>query len=678
MLDIVNVHKSFNIGTPVQKDALTGLNLHLEKGDFVTVIGGNGAGKSTIVNAFYFALTGESLESTNIQNLIRWGFADMSVMLATDDWCVKRTATKKGVKHTLHHGDTVLAKKDEVNNFIMKWYGMDDISAFRAVFFAEQFRSIDVINDTNASRSAMLLDVFGFRKFEKIRAVVQSVLNGMTVMNVSDDLLETLKTTCDARETDVIVAQADADRTYMDVLPSEDAEALEKAVAKGLTADAVKDAESQYDDINKRLSEIEEELKALSSASVAADHESARKRGMYDQYAEEQKEIRDRMKKMRAEKLPKPEKVRKLLDTLMEQRQELDMKITGLKERKTLSKDGLCPLTHGAMCADLKALTNPEVIDADIKGLTKQRKDLNEDIDKLRKMFDDSSDFYRTYRDLTARCDELTGKLDELSEYASFDLDAYHAAVNAAGNLDKQLQPLYHEQSELKSKKNDLEAILSAISDVRIFSNGEELNEARTRLESHKKAVVLYDERLRIVAKAKLDLTEAQNAYAQALEDRKQAEAIMKKRSLLQAVRETLHRDAVPRILLDDIRDELNSQLSHFTQLFEFPYDVVWGEDGSMQFDSVTGGYVDASRLSGGQKYVLSLIYRCVLAEMLNATFPVLVLDEPTTGLDVQNRELLVNMLRNVSAILSQRGMSLLIPTHDKLLTASADNVISI
>lgn len=642
------------------------------------LLGSNGAGKSTVVNAFYFALTGESLESTNIQNLIRWGFADMSVMLATDDWCVKRTATKKGVKHTLHHGDTVLAKKDEVNSFIMKWYGMDDISAFRAVFFAEQFRSIDVINDTNASRSAMLLDVFGFRKFEKIRAVVQSVLNGMTVMNVSDELLETLKTTCEARETDVLIAQADADRTYMDVLPPDDAAALEKSVARGLTADAVKDAESQYTCIDERLSKIEEELKTLSSAATTVDHESARKRGMYDQYAEEQKEVRERMKKMRAEKLPKPEKVQKLLDTLTSQRQELDMKITALKERKTLSKDGLCPLTHGAMCADLKALTNPEVIDTDIKGLAKQRKDLNEDIDKLKKMLDDSSDFYRTYRDLTNKCNELADKLDELSAYASFDLDAYQAALTAAGNLEKQLQPLYHEQSELKSKKNDLESILSAISTVRIFSNGEELEEARTRLEMHKKAVVLYDERLRIVSKAKLDLKEVQSAYEQALEDRKQAEAVMKKRSLLQAVRETLHRDAVPRILLDDIRDELNTQLSHFTQLFEFPYDVVWGEDGSMQFDSVTGGYVDASRLSGGQKYVLSLIYRCVLAEMLNATFPVLVLDEPTTGLDVQNRELLVNMLRNVSAILSQRGMSLLIPTHDKLLTASADNVISI
>ena len=51
MLDISHVYKSFNIGTPVQKDALNDLNLHLDKGDFVTIIGGNGAGKSTTLNA---------------------------------------------------------------------------------------------------------------------------------------------------------------------------------------------------------------------------------------------------------------------------------------------------------------------------------------------------------------------------------------------------------------------------------------------------------------------------------------------------------------------------------------------------------------------------------------------------------------------------------------------------
>ena len=50
MLTITNVRKTFNKGTINEKKALCGLNLHLDPGDFVTVIGGNGAGKSTMLN----------------------------------------------------------------------------------------------------------------------------------------------------------------------------------------------------------------------------------------------------------------------------------------------------------------------------------------------------------------------------------------------------------------------------------------------------------------------------------------------------------------------------------------------------------------------------------------------------------------------------------------------------
>ncbi|MBR3973496.1 MAG: ABC transporter ATP-binding protein [Oscillospiraceae bacterium] len=51
MLKIENVCKTFNAGTVNEKKALQGLNLHLKPGEFVTVIGGNGAGKSTMLNA---------------------------------------------------------------------------------------------------------------------------------------------------------------------------------------------------------------------------------------------------------------------------------------------------------------------------------------------------------------------------------------------------------------------------------------------------------------------------------------------------------------------------------------------------------------------------------------------------------------------------------------------------
>ena len=51
MLKIQNIYKTFNPGTINEKRALNGLNLTLNEGDFVTVIGGNGAGKSTMLNA---------------------------------------------------------------------------------------------------------------------------------------------------------------------------------------------------------------------------------------------------------------------------------------------------------------------------------------------------------------------------------------------------------------------------------------------------------------------------------------------------------------------------------------------------------------------------------------------------------------------------------------------------
>ena len=51
MLDIQNIYKTLNPGTVNEKRALRGVTLHLDEGDFVTVIGGNGAGKSTTLNA---------------------------------------------------------------------------------------------------------------------------------------------------------------------------------------------------------------------------------------------------------------------------------------------------------------------------------------------------------------------------------------------------------------------------------------------------------------------------------------------------------------------------------------------------------------------------------------------------------------------------------------------------
>ena len=73
MLEIKNIHKTFNKGTINEKAALRGINWTLNDGDFVTIIGGNGAGKSTLMNMLsgvYYVDEGQILiDGEDITNL---------------------------------------------------------------------------------------------------------------------------------------------------------------------------------------------------------------------------------------------------------------------------------------------------------------------------------------------------------------------------------------------------------------------------------------------------------------------------------------------------------------------------------------------------------------------------------------------------------------------------------
>ena len=51
MLELNDLHKTFNPGTVNEKVALNGVSLRMEAGDFATIVGSNGAGKSTLFNA---------------------------------------------------------------------------------------------------------------------------------------------------------------------------------------------------------------------------------------------------------------------------------------------------------------------------------------------------------------------------------------------------------------------------------------------------------------------------------------------------------------------------------------------------------------------------------------------------------------------------------------------------
>lgn len=73
MLHLENIRKTFNAGTVNEKNALDNFSLHLYPGDFLTVVGGNGSGKSTMLNIVAGLLSVDSgsivIDSANVTHL---------------------------------------------------------------------------------------------------------------------------------------------------------------------------------------------------------------------------------------------------------------------------------------------------------------------------------------------------------------------------------------------------------------------------------------------------------------------------------------------------------------------------------------------------------------------------------------------------------------------------------
>ena len=88
MLRVDDLHVTFNPGTPLETQALTGLTLEIPDGQFVTVIGSNGAGKSTLLNAVSGDLKVDSgtieVGGVNLTNRPTWDRAGLVARVFQD------------------------------------------------------------------------------------------------------------------------------------------------------------------------------------------------------------------------------------------------------------------------------------------------------------------------------------------------------------------------------------------------------------------------------------------------------------------------------------------------------------------------------------------------------------------------------------------------------------------
>lgn len=215
MLKINSVEKTFNPGTINEKKALDKVSLHLNPGDFVTIIGGNGAGKSTLMNAITGVWPVDNgsiiLDGVNVTGLPEYKrakfigrvFQDPMMGTAPDMQIIENLALayRRGKKRTLKWGIT--KKEKEMFHEKLKILGLgleDRMTSKVGLLSGGQRQVVTLLMCTLAVPKLLLLDehtaALDPATAEKVMEITKQIVaeNNITTMMITHNLNQALTT----------------------------------------------------------------------------------------------------------------------------------------------------------------------------------------------------------------------------------------------------------------------------------------------------------------------------------------------------------------------------------------------------------------------------------------------------------------------------------------------------
>ena len=640
------------------------------------LVGPNGCGKSTVVGALFFAITGESLTRANLDALISWGCPSMTVQFISDYLTITRTVTvgkpQKAVLEYPGRKETI-TRQEEINDAVLKSFNIIDKAAFRQVFFAEQFKAIDILDAGNAKRLELLAALLGLTKFEKFRSSIASTAPLIFTSHVGQALIDNLSermTTANRA-----VKEAEKELSTIKVFEPEEENTLKQACLM-MPVEEFRETSEKISVLERELEGVKAQLESLPEPPNADDVEVYNKAKRLAELKTELASIAAKEKKALKSVTPSSDKIRALMDRVVSKGVSIDTRKTEVLKRLDLIKEGKCPITGGEPCSDLIKYSDPEAVKAEVASLEKEKEESQKDLAELNEALRLALSKESEQALVLAEARKIRDQIESLAAYASVDVDALGERISKLSENKEQREALIARTaqitSEIKIYMTRIEGLeekslpTKADQEAAALLIQENADKARRKLQLETEINSLNREKKQVEESMKL--ADEQNERAT-----KGEEAV----SFLSDVRAVLHKDQLPALLVSKLRNSLNKRLAVYLGLFEFPYTARWTADGGIVYTTVYGEDLPASSLSGGQKYMLAVANRCALADTLGAKFPLMVLDEPTTGLDDVNKGKMSQLLQKVSETLSGKGVYLVIPTHDEELLVNA-NVIKV
>jgi DNA repair exonuclease SbcCD ATPase subunit len=199
------------------------------------------------------------------------------------------------------------------------------------------------------------------------------------------------------------------------------------------------------------------------------------------------------------------------------------------------------------------------------------------------------------------------------------------------------------------------------------------------KLRRHREAKASLKANSKVLADYKYDVAELTGKLA---ESRKLASVQKQLTAWLKDLsewREVLHKDKLQKIIVENYLAMQLVKINDWLQKFKCPFSVHLADDLTLVAKKSNGDVHTVRQLSGGQKTMLAIAFRLAANEQ-----SLLVLDEPTAGVDSEKLDKFAEFLSDLSSQLKREGRQLLLVTHDDRLLGQSfaqrkavfDNVI--
>jgi DNA repair exonuclease SbcCD ATPase subunit len=196
----------------------------------------------------------------------------------------------------------------------------------------------------------------------------------------------------------------------------------------------------------------------------------------------------------------------------------------------------------------------------------------------------------------------------------------------------------------------------------------QKVNDARVALETK-----VYGSRLRVSDKQS-QLSELQRLKAVA-EQARQLIPIKEWIDILERARNAVHRNSIPKLVHHAFLSRMLEGMNETLGKLQAPFSISLNNDLSFLASTNHGWAISAKALSGGERVLLAVAFWLTLHEMFASKIGLLVLDEPTDGLDTDNRKHVAELFGLVDTYMRNTDRQMIVITHDEYLESSFSSV---